>query len=57
VAKYAVPDADPFTFLAARFGLAAIVLALIALASGALWPASAGAVGHSLMAGGALARP
>jgi drug/metabolite transporter (DMT)-like permease len=51
VAKYAAPDADPFTFLAARFGLAAIILALIAWAGRAPWPASAGEVGHSLIAG------
>ncbi len=51
VAKYAVPDADPFTFLAARFGLAALILALIAMASDAPWPTSARAAGHSVMAG------
>ncbi len=51
VAKYAAPDADPFTFLAARFGLAAVILALIALAGRAPWPASAGEVAHSLVAG------
>jgi drug/metabolite transporter (DMT)-like permease len=51
VAKYAILDADPFTFLVARFALAALVLALIALASGAPWPASARLAAHSAVAG------
>jgi drug/metabolite transporter (DMT)-like permease len=51
VAKYAAPDADPFTFLAARFAVAAVLLMVIALASHAPWPASAGEAAHSLMAG------
>ncbi len=31
-ARYAMPWAEPFTFLAARFGLAFLILAAIALA-------------------------
>jgi drug/metabolite transporter (DMT)-like permease len=51
VAKYAAPDADPFTFLTARFAVAAVLLMVIALASHAPWPASAGEAAHNLMAG------
>ncbi|MCZ8376433.1 MAG: DMT family transporter [Beijerinckiaceae bacterium] len=38
VAKYAAPFADPLTFLAIRFALAAAVIALLAWATGAPWP-------------------
>lgn len=51
VAKYAAPDADPFTFLVARFGITTVVLASIAVASRAPWPASPREAGHSMMAG------
>jgi drug/metabolite transporter (DMT)-like permease len=51
VAKYAAPDADPFTFLTVRFGTTIILLALIAVASRAPWPASAGEAAHSVVAG------
>jgi drug/metabolite transporter (DMT)-like permease len=51
VAKYAAPDADPFTFLTARFGSAALILLLLAIISGAPWPRSTRGVGHSMMAG------
>ena len=51
VAKYAAPDADPFTFLTVRFAVAAVLLMVIAVASQAPWPASAGETAHSLMAG------
>jgi drug/metabolite transporter (DMT)-like permease len=51
VAKYAAPYADPFTFLSARFGLAALILVLIAVAMRAPWPTSAGGVVHSVVAG------
>jgi drug/metabolite transporter (DMT)-like permease len=51
VAKYAAPDADPFTFLTVRFAVAAVLLMVIAVASHAPWPASAGETAHSLMAG------
>jgi drug/metabolite transporter (DMT)-like permease len=51
VAKYAVADADPATFLAARFGLTILILAAIAFASRAPWPKSMREAGHSLTAG------
>src|SRR5215470_6958810 len=51
VAKYAAPDADPFTFLTVRFGTTIVLLALIAVASRAPWPASAGEAAHSVVAG------
>jgi drug/metabolite transporter (DMT)-like permease len=51
VAKYAAPDADPFTFLTVRFGATIVVLALIAAASRAPWPATASEVRHSVVAG------
>jgi len=51
VAKYAAPYADPFTFLSARFGLAALILVAIAAAMRAPWPTSAGGIGHSVVAG------
>jgi drug/metabolite transporter (DMT)-like permease len=53
-AKYAVPYAEPFTFLVARFGITIVVLVLIALASRAPWPATAGDAGHSMVAGALL---
>ena len=51
VAKYAAPYAEPFTFSMARFGLAALILVVIALAMPAPWPTSAGGIVHSLVAG------
>ncbi len=51
VAKYAAPYADPFTFLSARFGLAALILTLIAAAMRAPWPKSGHDIVHSLVAG------
>jgi drug/metabolite transporter (DMT)-like permease len=51
VAKYAAPEADPFTFLAVRCGMAIVILASIAVASRAPWPASVREFGHSMMAG------
>jgi drug/metabolite transporter (DMT)-like permease len=54
VARYAAPDADPFTFLVARFASAGLILLLLAVVSGAPWPASARGVGHSMMAGALL---
>lgn len=38
-ARYAMPHAEPFTFLALRFALAAGLVAAIAVAMGAPWPA------------------
>ena len=51
VAKYAAPDAEPFTFLTARFGLAALILGLIALAMRAPWPTSGAGIAHSVVSG------
>ena len=51
VAKYAAPDADPFTFLSVRFGSTILILWLIAIASRAPWPANAREAGHSVVAG------
>ncbi len=51
VAKYAVADADPFTFLIGRFGATVLLLAAIALAWRAPWPASVGKAAHSIAAG------
>jgi drug/metabolite transporter (DMT)-like permease len=51
VAKYAAADADPFTFLAARFASAMLILAAIAFATRAPWPATAREAGHCMMAG------
>lgn len=51
VARYAAPDADPFTFLAVRFGTASFALGLIAIASRAPWPANVREAGHSMVAG------
>src|SRR4249920_2120920 len=51
VAKYAAPDADPFTFLTVRCGSTIVVLVLIIVASRAPWPASAREASHSIVAG------
>lgn len=51
VARAAAPYADPFTFLSARFALAAIVLLLFAWVSGARWPRTAGELGHMVISG------
>jgi drug/metabolite transporter (DMT)-like permease len=51
VGKLAVPYAGPFTLLALRFGVAAIVLLLVALAARAPWPASSRQLGHLVVVG------
>lgn len=51
VARYAAPDADPLTFLSARYLCAILVLVLLAIITRAPWPTNAGAIGHSLVAG------
>jgi drug/metabolite transporter (DMT)-like permease len=51
VARFAAPDADPFTFLTVRFAVTILVLGLIVVASRAPWPASAGEAGHSMAVG------
>jgi drug/metabolite transporter (DMT)-like permease len=50
-AGYAAPYADALTFLAIRFALAALLLALLSLAFRASWPATPRAWGHALVAG------
>lgn len=49
--RLGLPYAEPFTFLALRFSLAAVVLALIAIAIGAPWPARRREVLHIAGAG------
>ena len=51
VGKLAVPYAGPFTLLTIRFGLAALVLLLVALAQRAPWPATRGQFGHLVVVG------
>jgi drug/metabolite transporter (DMT)-like permease len=59
-ARLAMPHAEPFTFLALRFGLAAVLIALLAWAAGAQWPkgraaaasAVAGILIHGIYLGG-----
>ncbi len=49
--KLGLPYAEPFTFLALRFGIAAALLATAALVTGAPWPASPRAALHVAVAG------
>jgi drug/metabolite transporter (DMT)-like permease len=51
VARYAAPDADPFTFLVVRCGMTMVILASIAIASRAPWPATPREAGHNMIAG------
>jgi drug/metabolite transporter (DMT)-like permease len=59
-ARYAMPWAEPFTFLAARFGIAFLILVGIAVAMGAwrmrrrdvLWSIAAGMLIHGIYLGG-----
>lgn len=51
VAKFALPDAGPWSFLAVRFLSAAVLMALLALCFRAVWPSRAADVGHSAMVG------
>ncbi|MCT4853819.1 DMT family transporter, partial [Pseudomonas aeruginosa] len=50
-AKFGLPYAEPFTFLAIRLLLAAALLAAFALLSRAPWPGSARLAGHVAVAG------
>lgn len=50
-ARLGMPHAEPMTFLALRFALAAAVLALAALVARAPWPRRAADLGHLAMAG------
>lgn len=49
--KLALPHTGPLTLLSMRFGLAAVVLLAIALATGAPWPHRARAWGHLAVVG------
>ena len=51
VARYGAADAEPFTFLTARFLLAALLLLLLAVAPRAPWPKTFGDAGHNMVAG------
>jgi drug/metabolite transporter (DMT)-like permease len=50
-ARLGLPHAGPLTFLALRFGLAAGLLALVALATRAPWPRRPAEIGHYAAAG------
>ena len=50
-AKLGLPHAGPLTFLALRFGLAAGLLVLVALATRAPWPRQPVEIGHYAVAG------
>ena len=50
-ARLGMPHAEPMTFLALRFALTAVVLALAALATRAPWPGRAADLGHLAVAG------
>ena len=49
--KIALPHTGPLTLLTLRFGLAAVVLIAVALATGAPWPHRARAWGHLAVVG------
>jgi drug/metabolite transporter (DMT)-like permease len=51
VARLVAPHAEPFSFLALRYGLAIAILGAVALAFRARWPASAGEWRDQLIAG------
>lgn len=50
-AKYGLPYAEPFTFLAVRMVIAATLLALITVAIGGTWPRSRQEIGRIAVAG------
>ncbi|MDQ4059875.1 MAG: EamA family transporter, partial [Pseudomonadota bacterium] len=51
VAKFGVPYAEPFTFLALRFIFSIAVLLAVALVTGAPWPRTWAETGHALVSG------
>jgi drug/metabolite transporter (DMT)-like permease len=51
VARLVAPHADPLAFVTLRFGLAALVLAAVAVIAGARWPATASGWRDGLVAG------
>lgn len=50
-ARGAAPYADPLTFLAVRYALAGVVMALLCIALSAPWPRSSAAQGHAIVSG------
>jgi len=50
-ARLGLPHAGPLTFLALRYGLAAALLAMVALATRAPWPRRPADIGHYAVAG------
>jgi drug/metabolite transporter (DMT)-like permease len=50
-ARYSAPYADPFTILTIRFASAGVLIAVIALAFRAQWPATRAEYGHALVSG------
>jgi drug/metabolite transporter (DMT)-like permease len=50
-AKYGLPYAEPFTYLAIRFWLATTLLAAVAELGGARWPRGRGEIAHLVVAG------
>ena len=51
VARYALPSADPLTFLVYRFAVAVVVMLALSLAGRAAWPSRAADFGHLAVAG------
>lgn len=49
--KYAMPHAEPFTFLTLRFVIAAVLLAAICSVMSVSWPKDPKEIGHALVAG------
>lgn len=49
-ARFAAPYADPLTFLSVRYTCAGVILAVLAVASGAVWPRGR-AAGHAAASG------
>src|SRR3982750_1367561 len=50
-AKLGLPYAEPFTFLALRFAIVALLMLGVTLAARAPWPAPWGGAGHILVLG------
>lgn len=50
-ARYGAPYADPLTFLAVRYLLAGLVVAVVAVAAGATWPATRTDALHAMASG------
>ncbi len=50
-AKWGLPYAEPFTFVAMRFAIAAAILSVYALAVGAPWPKSGAELRHTIVVG------